>query len=243
MSKSTTVITRKDMKEPDKFQVAAGQAAGWLAGHRKQVMVGLAALAALVVLAVALSILQARRSDEAGAALASALRVAGGEVTAVPLPGLPGPFFKDEAEKNRAVLAEASKVRQEFAGSAAATSAALLAGDAHLRLREWDGAIGAYNDYLTNAEAGDPLRFGALEGLAMAEEGKGNLDAAAQTYERLAKEVPFYADRADLERARVLAAAGKTEDARKLLQGFAEAHKDSQLAGEAAERLTRLGGR
>lgn len=240
---NTTVVTRKDMKEPDKFQVVAGRAASWAAGHRKGVLAAVGLGAAFLVLVVALSAWQARRTQSSGAALSDALRAASGEITAVPLPGLPGPFFKDEAERHRAVLDAAKKVRDDFAGSKAATEAALLAGDAHLGLKEWDGAVGAYNDYLTNAAKDDPVRFGALEGLAMAEEGRGKLDAAAQTYERLAKEVPFYADRADLERARVLAASGKTDDAKKLLEGFAEKHPASQLAGEAAERLARLGGK
>lgn len=241
MSKST-VMSRKDMKEPDKFQVAAGQAAGWLAGHRKAVIGVLAGAVAVVVLAAAVSIWQARRAEQAGAALATALQAAGGEISSVPLPGLPGPFYKDEAERAHAVLDAAGRVRAEFAGTSAATQAALLAGDAHLALKEWDAAIGAYNDFLTNAPAHDALRFGALEGIAISEEGRNQPDAAIQTYERLAKEVPFYADHADLERARVLAQAGKTDEARKVLQGFAAAHPQSSLAGEAGERLARLGG-
>jgi predicted negative regulator of RcsB-dependent stress response len=55
--------------------------------------------------------------------------------------------------------------------------------------------------------------------------------------------VPAYADRADLEKARVLVQAGRAEEARKLLAGFGEAHKDSILTGEAAERLAKLGGK
>jgi tetratricopeptide (TPR) repeat protein len=237
---NSSVVTRKDMKEPDKFQAAAGQAASWMAGHRKGVIAGRVGALAVAVLLVAITTWQAQRTEKAGAALSEVLRVAGGEITAVPLPGLPGPFYKDEAERHRAVLDAARNVREGFAGSGAATQAALLAGDAHLGLREWDAAVGAYNDYLTNAGAQDPLRFGALEGLAMAEEGRGKLDAAAATYERLAKEVPFYADRAELERARILAAMGQGDEARKLLEGFAGRHAESPLVGEAAERLARL---
>ena len=36
MSK-TEVLTRKDMKEPDKFQQAATQAASWIAARRRRV--------------------------------------------------------------------------------------------------------------------------------------------------------------------------------------------------------------
>jgi tetratricopeptide (TPR) repeat protein len=240
---NSTVVSRKDMKEPDKFQAAAGQAATWVAGHRNPVVAAIAGAAALIVLVSVVSVWQSHRAEASGAALSEVLRVAGGEITAVPLPGLPGPFFKDEAERHRAVLEASRAVRESYAGSDAATQATLLAGDAHLGLKEWDAAVGAYNDYLTNADANDPLRFGALEGMAMAEEGRGKLDAAAATYDRLAKEVPFYADRAELERARVLAASGQVDDARKLLEGFAEKHAASPLVGDAAERLARMGGK
>jgi hypothetical protein len=77
----------------------------------------------------------------------------------------------------------------------------------------------------------------------MAEEAKGSLDQAAQAYERLGREAPAFADRADLERARVLAQAGKTAEAKELLAGFSERHKQSLLTPEAAERLARLGGK
>ena len=115
-------------------------------------------------------------------------------------------------------------------GTGAAQLAALALGDAHLKLREWDhGEDAPTSEFLAAAPKGDSLRFGALEGLAIVEEAKGNLDAAAQAYERLGREAPAFADRADLERARVLAQAGKTAEAKELLDGFSERHKESLL--------------
>jgi predicted negative regulator of RcsB-dependent stress response len=78
--------------------------------------------------------------------------------------------------------------------------------------------------------------------VGLAEEGKGNHDAAAAAFERFGREAPAFADRADLDRARALTAAGKTAEAKELLSGFAEKHKQSQLTVEAADRLARLGG-
>jgi tetratricopeptide (TPR) repeat protein len=240
MSKST-VMTRKDMKEPDKFQVAAQQAATWVALRRKHVVVaGAVAVGALLAVAV-FSALQARRAQEAGAAGADLLAAMGGEISSVPLPGLPGPFYPSEVARQKAVLAAAERVLADHAGSGAGLLARLAKGDAQLRLRDWDAAAVAYEKFLGEAPKGDSLRFGALEGVALAREGKGDLEGAAQAYERMGKEAPAFADRADLERARVLASAGKTEEAKKLLVGFAGAHKDSLLAAEAATRLGRLG--
>jgi hypothetical protein len=240
---NSTVIRRKDMKEPDKFQAAAGQAAGWLQEHARQVRAAVIAAAVVVVLAIAIAVWRQARADKAADALSEVTRALSGEISSVPLPGVPGPFYPDEAARQRAVADAAEKVRREFGGTDAARTATLALGDARLKLREWDAALAAYRDYASGSGGRDSMRFGALEGIALAEEGKGNLDGAAQAYDRLGKEVAFYADRADLERARVLAAAGKTEEARKLLASFSETHKDSALTGEAAERLARLGGK
>jgi tetratricopeptide (TPR) repeat protein len=167
----------------------------------------------------------------------------GGEISPVPLPGLPGPFFPTEEARQRAVIAAAEQILAAHGGTGAATLAALALGDARAKLGEWDEARSAYDRFLAEAPKDDSLRFGALEGIALAEEAKGSLDQAAQAYERLGREAPAFADRADLERARVLAQAGKTGEAKELLAGFADRHKESLLVPEASERLARLGGR
>lgn len=242
MSKSEA-ISRKDMKEPDKFQQAATQAASWIATRRRHVVLaGAIAVGALVVLAV-LAALQARRAERAGAAASDLLATMGGEISSVPLPGLPGPFYPSEEARQRAIVAAADQVLAEHGGSGAGELALLAKGDAHLRLRDFDAARAAYERFLSEAGSDDTLRFGALEGIALAAEGKGDLEAAAKAFERLGRDAPAFADRADLERARVLAKAGKEADAKELLSKFSERHKESLLTTEAAERLARLGGK
>jgi tetratricopeptide (TPR) repeat protein len=237
------VLTRKDMKEPDKFQQAATQAASWIAARRRHVVYAGLAVVAVAVLIAILAAVQERRAQTAGAAASDLLQAMGGEISSVPLPGFPGPFYASEEARQKAVVAAADRVLSEYPGTGAADLAALAKGDAHLRLREWAEAKKAYERFLAHADKKDSLRFGALEGVALAEEGKGDLDGAAAAYERMAKEAPAFADHADLERARVLAQAGKTAQAKELLTGFAEKHKDSQLEGEASQRLARLGGK
>jgi tetratricopeptide (TPR) repeat protein len=242
MSKST-VITRKDMKEPDSFQVAAGQAATWLASRKKHVVLaGAGAIAVIIAIAI-LSTVQSRREEKAGGAASALLSAMGGEVSSTPLPGFSGPVYATDADRQKAVIAEADKLIAQFPGTGPASLAELAKGDAHLRLREWDAAASAYDRYLAGAGSGDSLRFGALEGLALVAEGKGDLAGAAKAYERMAKEAPRFADRADLERARVLAQAGKTAEAKEALAGFSEKHKESLLGPEASERLAKLGGK
>jgi len=236
MSKTAHELTRKEMKGPDRFQVAAADAASWMSQHQKQLaMAALAIVAAAVVAAVASYMVDSRRAA-AGGLLYRALDTASGEVSSIPLPNFDRPIYKTAEEKERAVLDAAGKVRERAAGSRAGTTAALLEGDAHLALGEWDKAIAAYQSYLGSAPAADSLRFGGLDGLARAQEGKGDLDAAARTYEKAA-EIGFFKDRATLERARVLVKAGKKDEAKKALESVP---KDSPLQAEALERLARL---
>lgn len=242
MSKNAE-LTRKDMKEPDQFQVAAGEAASWLTGHRRQSILVGGAVVVVLVAAIVISGLRERSAQASGGALAAVYKAAGAEISAVPLPGVPGPFFASDAERQKAVLDAAAKALAEHGSSRAGALAALAKGDAHLKLGEWDAAAAAYQTYLSSAPKDDSFRFGALEGLALVEEGKGNGEGALAAYARLGTEVPGLSDRADLAKARLLAAAGKKDEARKLLAGFAEAHKGSALAGEASERLSALGGK
>jgi hypothetical protein len=185
----------------------------------------------------------ASRAEAAGAALAGVYRLADADISSVPLPGVPGPFFPSEEARQKAVAEAAAKVVAEHKGTRAAALASLAEGDARLRLGEADAAASAYQAYLAGAAKDDPFRFGALEGLAMVAEAKGDVEGALAAWSRLGAEQRAMADRADLEKARVLAAAGRGEEARKLLGGFAEAHKDSPLGPQAAERLAALGGK
>ncbi|HET9554991.1 MAG TPA: tetratricopeptide repeat protein [Anaeromyxobacteraceae bacterium] len=242
MSKSAE-LTRKDMKEPDKFQVAANQAASWIAA-RKKAAIPVAAGAVVVVLAVAaFSALSQRKAEAAGAALSGLYQIAGAEISSVPLPGVPGPFYPSEDARQKAVAEAAAKLVADFTGTRAAALASLALGDAKLRLGDLEAAAAAYQAYLAAAPREDALRFGALEGLALVEEGKGNVAGALTAWGRFGAEAPAQADRADLEKARVLEQAGRADEAKKLLAGFADAHKESPLTGEAAERLAKLGGK
>jgi tetratricopeptide (TPR) repeat protein len=237
------VITRKDMKEPDKFQQAATQAATWIAARRRHVVLAGAAVVGVVVLLAIMDAVRAGRDERASAAANQLLQTMSATVSSVPLPGAPGPLFPTDEARQRAVVAVAEKLVAEHGGTGAAQLALLALGDAHARLGEWEPARSAYDRFLAAAPKDDSLRFGALEGLALAAEAKGGPDAALQAWERVGREAPAFSDRADLERARVLAAQGKGKDAKELLASFGEKHKDSLLSGEASERLARLGGK
>jgi tetratricopeptide (TPR) repeat protein len=241
MSK-TTVISRKDMKEPDKFQEAAGQAATWLASRKRHVLLAGGAAVVTVLLVAVVSLVQGRREARAGSAGTELLSTVAATVSQTPAPGATGPTFATEEAKQRAIVAAADKVIAQYSGTGPADLALLSKGDAHYKLRELDAAKDTYEKFLSAAPGKDSLRFGALEGLALVAEAKGDLEGAAKAYERMAKDAPAFGDRADLERARVLEQAGKAADAKALLSEFAKKHEKSLLAPEASQRLARLGG-
>jgi tetratricopeptide (TPR) repeat protein len=241
MSKST-VISRKDMKEPDKFQEAATQAASWLANRKRHVVLAGGAAVAVVLVVAIVALVQGRREASAGTAGAELLAAVAGTVAQVQDPGAPGPSFPTEEAKQRAIVAAADRLLARYSGTGPGDLALLSKGDAHYALREWDAAKDAYEKFLGAAPSKDSLRFGALEGLGLVAEAKGDLEGAVKAYERMAKDAPAFADRADLERARVLEQAGKGAEAKTILAGFAKSHEKSLLVPEAAQRLVRLGG-
>src|SRR5512132_3612850 len=137
MSK-TDVISRKDMKEPDKFQQAATQAAGWVAQRRRHVVIAGAIVVAAVLLLAILSAVNAGREERAGAAAADLLAKVSAEVPPVAPPFGAGPTFPTDEAREKAVVAAAQGVMAGNPGTAAAHLAALTLGDAQLRLRAWD---------------------------------------------------------------------------------------------------------
>src|SRR5574340_655311 len=175
---TSTVITRKDMKEPDKFQVAATQAANWMVSRKKHLVIAAAAAVGVLVLAAIFATIRAQREQAAGAAAAALLTTMSGQASSVPLPGLPGPFYPSEEARQRAIVAEADKFLAAHADTRAAQLAELARGDAHYKLREWDAAAASYQRFLADAPADDSLRFGALEGLGLVAEAKGDAAGA-----------------------------------------------------------------
>ncbi len=240
MSKHAAELTRKDMKAPDAFQTAAGKAAGWISGKQKGIVA--AVVGALVVVAIVLGAMawMDSRKNAAGALLYRTLDDADGQISSVPLPGVFVPIFPNVEAQYRAVLGRADELRKSYPSTDAARTAALAAAAANLRLAAWDAAIADYESYLAQATPKDSLSFLAIEGIARAKESKGDLPGALAALDRL--QTPSRADRAALERARLLTRSGKPDEARKILVAFAQDFKESQLRPEADKQLAALGG-
>jgi tetratricopeptide (TPR) repeat protein len=239
MPKTAHELTRKEMKGPDRFQVVASEVAAWVVKRQKQLVFGVVGLFVVALIGIGISLIVESGHAKAAQALYAAIDAASGEVSSIPLPNLNAPVYKTRDDKEKAVLEAAAKVRQGYSGTRASSTAALLEGDAQLSLGHFDEAIAAYRSFLAEVAPGDSLRFGGLDGMARAQEGKGDLDGAIATY-RTATELPAFKDLAQIELARVLAKAGKKDDAKKALEAVS---KDSPFETMAQERLAKLGGK
>jgi hypothetical protein len=98
MSKSAQDLTRKDIKAPDKFQVAATEAATWATAHGRSILIGAVGVLVFVVAAVAFTAWRSSRAERAGSLLYQALAAASGEVSASAPEGGSTPVYKDDAE-------------------------------------------------------------------------------------------------------------------------------------------------
>src|SRR5512142_2896117 len=161
---NSTVISRKDMREPDRFQVVANQAASWLAARKKQAAVVGGAAAAVIVAVGVFATVQASRAEASGRATSELLTLVGAPVVAKPDAGATQKTFPTDEAKQRAIVAEADKVLGEYGSSRPARLAQLVKADALYALKEWDKAGAEYERYLKDAHQDDSLRFGALDG-------------------------------------------------------------------------------
>jgi tetratricopeptide (TPR) repeat protein len=242
MSKHTDELTRKDMKAPDAFQTAAARAATWATGKQKTIVAAVVAVLAVIAVAIGASAWLDSRKMAAGGMLYRTLDAADGQISSVPLPGVNAQLFPNAEAQWRAVLAQAGELKSSYGSTEAARTGLLASAAAQLRLGAWDAAIADYESFLAGAPSNDSFAFVAIEGIARAKESKGDVAGALAAYERLQTQAPNRADRATLERARLLARTGKADDARKLLASFSTDHKDSQLRPEADRQLAALGG-
>ncbi len=133
----------------------------------------------------------------------------------------PSKVYKTLDERADAALAAFRKAQAEHAGTAAALLAKLGEAGVLLDKRDWAGAIDAYNAVLASklATADADVRGRAIEGVGLAKEGKGDLDAAIVTFKELQaidergfKELGMYHE------ARMLLAKGDKDKAKDLLK-------------------------
>jgi hypothetical protein len=227
-------IDRKQLKQPDEFQVLAGKAMQWVAHNQARVATVIGAVAAIVLGTWAFVSWRESREEKAGAALSEALEIASRPIASEAVPGQPQDSFASKDEREKAVMAALQKVRSEFGGSRAAQTAQAEIGFHEQSAGDAAAAVKDLQDFLSSAGRNHPLRAVAQESLGYAFEAQGKLDDAKAAFDKL-REVGM-PSHADFQAARLALLQGKP-DAKAQLEKVAKDYpKDQGIVREANER-------
>lgn len=232
-------ITRRQLRAPDKFTQTTTSWLTWARENPREtgIAIGGGLLALLIVGFLFGSSGDVRVDPVAGGALSEALRLADRQV-GEPVDG--EETFATEEEKREALIAAFSQVRQDHGKSPSGLTATLALADLRYQAGQMDDALALYEEFLGAAGAKHPMRALALEGKALALEGKGELDEALRILDGLALDHPTQEARSLYSKARILEAQQKWDEARSAWQSLRDDHGMSSLGREASARLGRL---
>ncbi len=230
---------QKALQQPDEFQKLGQEALPWLERHGRTVTIGVLALGAAGLGAGLISHLSEKSELTASTQFGQALHVLDRDVNASSTtPAKPGEEapFKSEEEKDNALIAKLTAFRKDNAGQRAAKNAALPLAEALLRRGKADEALPLIEEYLTVADATDPLRPAAYEAKGYALESQKKYDDALKAFDQLAAEnkTDFLKGMGQYHRARILVMKGDKNGAAKQ---FSEI--EGVAPGSAAARLAK----
>jgi tetratricopeptide (TPR) repeat protein len=252
-------ISKKELRRPDEFVSfwthAAQKAAALVQARRQALIIGGTMLTTVVIGSIVFSVVSEGRAARATEALSRIERIATADLRpdGAPTPSAEGaptpaddgvPHFKTDKERNEATLKELDAF---LAGphNRLTSQGRLERGPLLLGLGRAPEAITTYEAILAD-KPDERLRFLAREGLGYAQEQKGDLEAAAATFAKLAEDAAvfkdggFYKDRALFHKARIAELRGNAEDARKLYREVLDKNPTSSLRDEITNRLAVL---
>ncbi len=241
---SSEKLTRKEIREPDKFLKATTAFWNKAAQNQKAIGVGVLVVIGLFVIVGLLSRSHQKGAAAAGGALAQALELSrqGVEGTFDASGDPSAPKFASHQEKYEKLAAALDKVRTDHPGSTAGRTAGYYFADAQFQLGKLDEADKEYEQFIAKTSAGDPLRVLALEGRGYIAEGKKDWAKASELFGQMSREAAGETTkaRAAYHRARILAAEGKKLEAAEAFQKLKDEFKEAPAARLAGERLALL---
>lgn len=232
------------LKQPDEFQKLGQEAVPFLEKHGRQVVTIVGGVLAVGLVIAVVSSMGGRGEAQAALDFGAALKVLERPVNATATEVKPGdePPFKTEAEKDEALVKSLTDFRAKHSGRKAAVSAALPLAQAHLRQGKADQAMPLIDEFLSKAEATDPLRPAAYEARGYALEAQKKYDDALAAFDLLAREnkTDFMRGMGLYHRARMLLAKGDTAGAAKTLSEIEAAAPNTAAARLAKDRIAVL---
>lgn len=239
-------LSRKELKQPDAFQVAGAQASSWFQERQKAIAI---AVAVVILGGLGIGLLsylsdrgEVQAAKDMGEAMKPMSRQVDANAAAANTEEGQEPPFKSQTEKDQAIEKALSDFRHAHDGTRAATTAALPLAQAEFRLGKYDDALNGFEEFLKKAASEDPMRAAALEGKGYVYEAKKDYEKALTAFEQLGREnkSDFLAGMGPYHRARVLIEQGKKDDAAKELSQIPTQFPNTAAARMAQERLSSL---
>ena len=226
----------------DEFQAKGFELVEWV--HERQSLV-LALIGLIIAGGLAFgvyTVVQKSRNTNASVALAEALEVVNAEITDTPPKDGDEPTFKSADDRAKAAKAKLAAVKSEHSGTGAAAIAQLYLGHVALSQGDHAAAAEAYQGFLNETDASDPMRFAGLAGLAMALDAKGDRKGAIARLDELVN-LPekIDEDAALLELGRLYELEGNVTAARAALDRISKDFPESSLKRRAEQRRAALG--
>ncbi len=244
-------INRKDLKQPDEFVSFWTHLGQKITAHRRVVI---AAGAAAVLGTAAGYGYMTWKESRAVDATESFARI-GKNALAPVVPDKEGEskegkpevegilHFKTDEARLQATIKEAEAFVASHGASGLGRRALLAKANALLGLGKFADAATAFQQLL-DGETDKGMRLILRDGIALAQEGQGQIDQAIQTYGSMAEEGRqagnFYVDRALYGKARLLEKQGKGKDAEKILREILDKSPKTSLRKEIDDRLATL---
>jgi tetratricopeptide (TPR) repeat protein len=242
-------ISKKELKQPDQFvdfwTRASNSVGAWASANMRALVVGVTALATVIVGAVVLSQVSQHRASSAAEALDRVQRIAAADVPAAgataPDDGLP--HLATVRDQDQAALKE---LDAKFSGHGPlASEAAVVRGRLLLDLDRAPEAATTFQGLLGD-KLDARLQFMAREGLAYAYERQGKLAEAQSTFAQLGDDASraglegFYKDRALYQQARLAEVRSNPKDATRLYHEVLDKFPSTSLRDEITNRIAAL---
>jgi tetratricopeptide (TPR) repeat protein len=241
-------LTKKELKQPDQFvgfwQIASARLGRFAAENAKVLVIGISALATVVVGLAVTAWISEGRAARASAALERVTRIQTAELAT---PGSTPksdsiPHFATDKERAEGALAALDGSFKSGRGPLA-PEAALVRGSILLELGRADEAQNVY-EKLLSGKLDARLKFLAHEGLGYALERKGKLAEAQATFAKLGGDAAslggFYKDRARYHEARIAELQGNPGEAARIYHEVLDKNPTTSLREEITNRLASL---
>jgi tetratricopeptide (TPR) repeat protein len=186
VTKEKKKFSRKELKEPDEFQTFWESVFEYVGEHKRPVVLAVSGAVILGVLIAGLISWQRASERAAGALLAQAQSLL---KAASPGPEAGGPMSRqvtpagssEAREKAAGVLKE---LVDQHSGSQSAQMGRILLGQLSYEKGDFDDAVKTYQDFFKGRREPAELTGLAWQGLAYAQEAKGEFEQARTSYEK-----------------------------------------------------------